>query len=53
MEKNHLNISLKIPNRLLDFYGRYDMALGTGIIFNVFQLTLMQVVEELPSEILH
>ena len=53
MEKNHLNISLKMPNRLLDSYGRNDMCLGTGIIFNVFQLTLMQVVQELLSEILH
>ena len=53
MEKNHLNISLKMPNRLLDSYGRHDMGLGTGIIFNVFQLTLMQVVQELLSERLH
>lgn len=53
MGKNHLNISLKIPNRLLDSYGRCDTGLRTGIIFNVFQLTPMQVVEELLSEILH
>lgn len=23
-----------MPNRLLDSYGRHDMGLGTGIIFN-------------------